>query len=302
MIIPTDKSVFKPVCEHSCITKLYQKVFPPSVEDDLGCELEDLDCELEEEGCNYEESTKEVLKKYTENLTERLFLLSIEEIKIIRKLVLNQIVELSLFSFDLMSHIKMEKLKDFPKHIFYDPYADILQKKPICLSFEELYVKYLVRSSFWDTQENLLSFENFRIELQSNKEISIDDGEVDTVNYISHIEYVREVVRKIQIKYEREWERETSFKGFRHVEYQTENASAGIDGSAEVIEIFEFDYESIGMKKPDDAEYFGISYTKYVRGPHSEVHIEDYEPLRRFEKEQIVIEKWVSSRIPVWWD
>jgi len=297
MIIPTDKSVFKPVSKDDfndpCITKLYQKVFPISVEDDLGSELDG--SELEEEGYNYEESTKEVLKKYTENLTERLFLLSIEEIKIIRKLVLNQIVELyHIDSFDLMSHIKMEKLKDFPKHIFCDPYADILQKKPICLSFEELYVKYLVRHSFWDTKENLLSFENFRIELQSNKKIWIDDGEVDTVKYVSHIEYVRKVVRKIQIKYDCEGEQETSFKGFRRVEYQTENASAGIDGSAEVIKIFEFDYESIGMKKPDDAEYFGISYTEYVRGPHSEIHIEDYEPLRRFEKKQIVIEKWVS--------
>ena len=165
-----------------------------------------------------------------------------------------------------------KQLNNFEKHLFYDmecPYSE---------SFENLWLEHSV-------PKEIKSFQDFVAELKSSKGSSIGvqwcETQHDLVNYILEDSYGNP----------------TSFTGFKTHHYEILESYVDFKrGYEKIMQIFELDYDELGIKKPKkkDRVYFGISYTETQLG-----EIYNYKPLMEYKltKKRIVVEEWESMSI-----
>jgi hypothetical protein len=159
-----------------------------------------------------------------------------------------------------------KEIKGYQKYIiFYRDEKELGYKSP-----EELWLEEFIE------EENTTSFQDYYETLENH-----DDDKC-----------LCETVSELADLYNDEYHGETSFPYFKSVAYKVLNSYVDYKrGHRVILEVFELNYEKLGMKKPkkSEREFFGITYTEYQDG-----EICDYEGLTSYNlvKKKIIVEKW----------
>ena len=159
-----------------------------------------------------------------------------------------------------------KEIKGYQKYIiFYRDEKELGYKSP-----EELWLEEFIE------EETTTSFQDYYETLESH-----DDDKC-----------LCETVSDLVDLYSDEYHGETSFPYFKTVAHKVLDSYVDYKrGYQEILEIFELDYEKLGMKKPkkSDREFFGITYTEYQDG-----EMYDYHSLSSYKlvKKKIVVEEW----------
>lgn len=140
------------------------------------------------------------------------------------------------------------EMKKFDKHLFYEdgqrsyPSGEVLYK-----SFEEVWLNRYIEDA------SPISFEEFVTNLKTGPFLGL--------YWCTNVGALVKIINK-------HYDEETYFPNFTRVHYEADYSLGDKYWWRDVLEVFELDYKSIGMKRPKkkDCEYFGIRYTDDMSG------------------------------------